>query len=97
MEHSDEPNPSTLYSALSNARSNASWFVVAGMQNLSTIYTHSTCIQLGELCGEVITDEGCWDFLSSSMAPLILGNSIPGVPAPPNVIPAFIEVLAACA
>ena len=46
-------------------------------------------IQLAELCGEVITDEGCWDFLSSTMAPLTLGNSVP-----PNVIPAFIEELA---
>ena len=51
-------------------------------------------IQLAELCGEVITDEGYWDFLSSTMAPLTLGNSVPGVPPPPNVIPAFIEELA---
>ena len=28
------------------------------------------------------------------MAPLTLGNSVPGVPPPPNVIPAFIEELA---
>ena len=42
----------------------------------------------------VISDEDCWDFLSSSMAPLTVGNSIPSVLFPPNVIPALIEEIA---